>query len=222
MRILVVDDEVKLATAIKRALEINHYAVDMVHTGSDALDMALGEEYDCILLDLMLPGIDGLTVCKKIREDGKSTPILMLTAKGQIADKVTGLDIGADDYLVKPFSFEELFARVRALVRRPKTQAQSALTIRNLSLDPVSYTVTRGGKPISLSSKEFSILEYLLRNKNTVVSRDQLINHVWDYDADVLPNVVEVHIKHLRDKIDAPFKTALIQTIRGKGYSIWE
>ncbi len=222
MRILVVDDEVKLATAIKRALEINHYAVDMVHTGSDALDMALGEEYDCILLDLMLPGIDGLTVCKKIREDGKSTPILMLTAKGQIADKVTGLDIGADDYLVKPFSFEELFARVRALVRRPKTQAQSALTIRNLSLDPVSYTVTRGGKPISLSSKEFSILEYLFRNKNTVVSRDQLINHVWDYDADVLPNVVEVHIKHLRDKIDAPFKTALIQTIRGKGYSIWE
>jgi len=222
MRILVVDDEVKLATAIKRALEINHYAVDMVHTGSDALDMALGEEYDCILLDLMLPGIDGLTVCKKIREDGKSTPILMLTAKGQIADKVTGLDIGADDYLVKPFSFEELFARVRALVRRPKTQAQSALTIRNLSLDPVSYTVTRGGKPIALSSKEFSILEYLLRNKNTVVTRDQLINHVWDYDADVLPNVVEVHIKHLRDKIDAPFKTALIQTIRGKGYSIRE
>ncbi len=222
MRILVVDDEVKLANAIKRALEINHYAVDMVHTGTDALDMALGEEYDCILLDLMLPGLDGLTVCKKIREEGKSTPILMLTAKGQVADKVTGLDIGADDYLVKPFSFEELFARVRALVRRPKTQAQSALTIKDLSLDPVSYTVTRGGKPISLSSKEFSILEYLLRNKNTVVTRDQLINHVWDYDADVLPNVVEVHIKHLRDKIDAPFKTALIQTIRGKGYSIRE
>lgn len=222
MRILVVDDEVKLATAIKRALEINHYAVDMVHTGSDALDMALGEEYDCILLDLMLPGMDGLAVCKKIRREGKTTPILMLTAKGQVTDKVTGLDIGADDYLVKPFSFEELFARVRALVRRPKTQAQSALTVKDLSLDPVSYTVTRRGKPITLSSKEFSILEYLLRNKNTVVSRDQLINHVWDYDADVLPNVVEVHIKHLRDKIDAPFKTALIQTIRGKGYSIRE
>lgn len=222
MRILVVDDEVKLATAIKRALEINRYAVDMVHTGPDALDMALGEDYDCILLDIMLPGMDGLTVCKKIREEGNTTPILMLTAKGQVTDKVLGLDIGADDYLVKPFSFEELFARIRALVRRPKTQATALVMAGDLSLDPISYTVTRAGKKISLSSKEFSILEYLLRNKNSVVSRDQLITHVWDYDADVLPNVVEVHIKHLRDKIDTKGKKTRITTIRGKGYSISE
>lgn len=222
MRILVVDDEVKLATAIKRALVINHYAVDMVHTGTDAYDMAIGEEYDCIILDVMLPGMDGLEVCKKIREEGKTTPILMLTAKGQVTDKVLGLDIGADDYLVKPFSFEELFARVRALVRRPKTQATNILTAGDLSLDPISYTVTRAGKKISLSSKEFSILEYLLRNKNSVVSRDELISHVWDYDADVLPNVVEVHINHLRSKIDLQGKKELIQTVRGKGYSISE
>jgi DNA-binding response OmpR family regulator len=220
MRILVIEDEIKLANAIKRALEIKKYAVDVCTDGISGFDMAVGEDFDLILLDVMLPGMDGMTVCKKMREEGKTTPILMLTAKGQINDKVTGLDIGADDYMVKPFSFEELFARIRALIRRPKHVTQTVLKIKDITLNSTSYTVKRNTTPIQLSTKEFAILEYLMRFKNTVVSRDQLVNHVWNYDADVLPNVVEVHIKHLRDKIDAPFLEKVIQTIRGRGYMI--
>jgi len=222
MRILVVEDEIKLANAIKRALELKKYAVDAVNDGESGLDLAIGEDFDMIILDLMLPKMDGIEVCKKIREEGKTTPILMLTAKGQISDKVIGLDVGADDYMRKPFSFEELFARIRAMVRRPQNINQTVMKIKDLELDTRKYKVLRDGKTINLSSKEYAILEYLMRYKNTVITRDQLISHVWDYDADVLPNVVEVHIKHLRDKVDQHFTDKLVRTVRGKGYIIEE
>ena len=220
MRILVVEDEVKLANAIKRALETQKYAVDVVHNGSDGFDLAIGEEFDLIILDIMLPGLGGIDVCKKLREEGNHTPVLMLTAKGQVKDKVTGLDIGADDYVVKPFSFEELFARVRALIRRPKKAQSPVLKAKDLEVDPNAFKVKRGGKKISLSTKEFSLLEYLIRNKNIVVSREQIIAHVWNYEADILPTTVEVHMKHLRDKIDTPFATQIIRTVHGRGYII--
>ncbi len=222
MRILIVEDEVKLANAIKRALELQKYAVDVAHDGITGFDLAIGEEFDLIILDIMLPQMSGIEICKKIRQEGLHIPILMLTAKGQIKDKVTALDIGADDYMVKPFAFEELFARVRALIRRPTKMSMSVLKVKDLTLDTLKFKVKRGDKQIILSTKEFSILEYLLRHKNMVISKEQLISHVWNYDADVLPNVVEVHIKHLRDKIDVPFSPQLIKTIRGKGYMIEE
>jgi DNA-binding response OmpR family regulator len=222
MRILVVEDEVKLAHAVRRALELQKYAVDVAYDGESGLDLAIGEKFDLIILDLMLPKIAGLEICKKIRLEGIHTPVLILTAKGQITDKVTGLDIGADDYMVKPFSFEELFARIRALVRRSAKTDHPVLKAVDLTLDPVAFKVKRDGKSIELSTKEFSILEYLLRHKNTVVTRDQIINHVWNYDADILPSTVEVHIKHLRDKVDEPFPDKLIRTIRGFGYEISE
>ena len=222
MRLLLIEDEIKLANATKRALELQKYAVDIAHTGTDGYDLAMGEEYDLIILDIMLPEIDGIEVCKKLRTNSNHTPILMLTAKGQIPDKVLGLDVGADDYIVKPFSLEELFARVRALIRRPKTAGNPVLQIKDIILDPGSFSVKRNGKHIQLSTKEFSLLEYLMRNKNTVLTREQIVAHVWDYDADVLPSTVEVHMKHLRDKIDAPFNTPIIRTIRGRGYTIQE
>jgi len=222
MRILLVEDEVKLAHAIKRALELQKYAVDVVHNGKEGLDFAIGESFSLIILDVMLPEIDGIEICKRIRAAGIHTPVMMLTAKGQIIDKVTGLDVGADDYMVKPFSFEELFARIRALVRRPAQTNEPILQIKNLTLDPRTFVVKRADKEIELSAKEFSLLEYLLRNKNTVLTKDQIIAHLWDYDSDVLPSTIEVHIKHLRDKIDQIGDTSLIHTIRGRGYTIKE
>ncbi len=222
MRILLVEDEIKLAHAIKRALELQKYAVDVANNGKDGLDFAIGEEFNLIILDIMLPEIDGIEICKRIREAGIHTPVMMLTAKGQISDKVTGLDVGADDYLVKPFSFEELFARIRALVRRPAQTNDPVLSKGDLTLDPKTFAVKRGGKLIELSAKEFSLLEYLLRNKNTVLNKDQIISHVWNYDSDVLPSTIEVHVKHLRDKIDIKGEESLIHTIRGRGYTIRE
>jgi DNA-binding response OmpR family regulator len=220
MRILIIEDEVKLAGAMKRALELQKYAVDVAYDGNVGFDLAIGEEFDLIISDIMLPGMDGIEICRKIREEGKHTPILMLTAKGQITDKVTGLDVGADDYMVKPFSFEEFFARVRALIRRPQTTNKTVIKIKDVSLDTASYKVVRNGKTVHLSTKEFAILEYLMRYKNMVISREQLVSHVWDYDADVIPSVVEVHIKHLRDKIEANSSVPFIRTVRGKGYTI--
>lgn len=222
MRILLIEDEMKLAHAMKRALELQKYAVDVVNNGKDGLDFAIGEEFSLIILDVMLPGIDGIEICRKIRTEGIHTPVLMLTARGQIADKVTGLDVGADDYMVKPFSFEELFARIRALVRRPVQSNDPVLNIKGLTLDPKTFTVKRDDQLIDLSAKEFSLLEYLLRNKNAVLNKDQIIAHVWNYDSDVLPSTIEVHIKHLRDKIDVKGKDSLIHTIRGRGYTIRE
>lgn len=222
MRILLVEDEVKLAHAMKRALELQKYAVDVANNGKDGLDFAIGEEFSLIILDVMLPEIDGIEICKRIRSAGIHTPVMMLTAKGQIADKVTGLDVGADDYVVKPFSFEELFARVRALVRRPAQSNDPVLNIKDLTLDPKTFTVKRGDKMVELSAKEFSLLEYLLRNKNAVLNKDQIIAHVWNYDSDVLPSTIEVHVKHLRDKIDVSGQNSIIHTIRGRGYTIRE
>ncbi|MBA3723608.1 MAG: response regulator transcription factor [Candidatus Levybacteria bacterium] len=222
MRILIVEDEVKIANAMKRALELQKYAVDVAYDGHVGSDLAIGEKFDLIILDLMLPGIDGVTLCKKIRDEGIHTPVLMLTARGQIADKVIGLDVGADDYMVKPFSFEELFARIRALVRRPVTVQEPVLKIRDLTLDPTAFKVKRDGKTMNLSTKEYALLEYLMRNKNIVLTREQIVSHVWNYDADILPSTVEVHMKHLRDKIDTPFPQQLIRTVRGRGYTIGE
>jgi len=222
MRILIVEDEMKLAHAMKRALELQKYAVDVVNNGKDGLDFAIGEELNLIILDIMLPEMDGIEICRRIRAAGIHTPVLMLTARGQISDKVTGLDVGADDYMVKPFSFEELFARIRALVRRPAHTNDPVLSVKDLTLDPKTFSVKRAEKMIELSAKEFSLLEYLLRNKNSVMTKDQIIAHVWNYDSDILPSTIEVHVKHLRDKIDMTGQDSLIYTIRGRGYTIRE
>lgn len=221
MRILLIEDEHKLATAIKRALELQKYAVDAVFDGEEGFDLAVGEEnYDLVISDIMLPGMDGIALCKRIRAEGIHTPILLLTAKGQVEDKVQGLDGGADDFMVKPFSFDELFARVRALVRRPKGERDPVLRVADLTLDPISFKVQRAGRDIHLSSREFSLLEYLMRNPDKVVSKTNIISHVWNYEADILPGTVEVHMKHLRDKVDAPFNRKLIHTVRGFGYEM--
>ena len=224
MRILVVEDEHKIANSIKKGMELEGFAVDTTYDGTEGYDMTSTEEYDVIILDLMLPGMDGVTLCKKLREEKKHTPILMLTAKGQIQDKVLGLNSGADDYLVKPFAFEELLARVRALTRRPKNGGNIILKTKDLILNTVTYEVKRSGEKISLSRKEFSLLEYLMRNPDKIISKDQIIGHVWDYDADILPNTVEVYIGYLRKKIDLAFpnSTPLIHTVRGFGYKIGE
>lgn len=221
MKILVVEDERKIANSIKKGLEHERYTVDVAYDGQEGLDFAIAEEYDLIILDRLLPSIDGVAICQKVREQGVHTPILMLTAKGQIEDRVTGLDAGADDYLVKPFAFAELFARVRALIRRPKQSISQKLHIADLTLDTNTYQVQRNGRDIRLSSKEFALLAYLMRHQNAIVTKEQIMNHVWSYDADVLPNSVEVYIKHLRDKIDQPFSgPPLIHTVRGFGYKI--
>lgn len=222
MRILIIEDEHKIANSIKKGLEQEKFAVDVAYEGDNGYDLASTEDYDLIILDRLLPNMDGLEICKQLRQQHIHTPILMLTAKGQIADRVEGLNAGADDYLVKPFAFIELLARVRALNRRPKKSEGSTLTLDNLSLDTLAFEVKRDNKPIQLSSKEFALLEYLLRHKNQVVTKDQIISHVWNYDSNVLPNTVEVYIGYLRNKIDKPFNNnpSLIHTIRGFGYKI--
>ena len=224
MRILVVEDEHRIANTIKKGLEQERYAVDVTYDGTSGFDLASSEEYDVIILDLMLPGMDGMTLCRQLREENIHTPVLILTAKGQIQDKVEGLDSGADDYLTKPFSFEELLARVRSLLRRPKNANSTVLVTEDLKLDPKLYIVNRNEKQIRLSSKEFSLLEYLMRNTGNILTKEQIINHVWDYDANILPNTVEVYVRNLRNKIDRPFKDKkpLIQTVRGFGYKIGE
>jgi DNA-binding response OmpR family regulator len=221
MRILIIEDEEKIANSLKSGLMQESYAVDVCFDGNEGYDMASYEEYDLIILDVMLPGLDGFEICKKLREEKNHTPILMLTARSEIDDKVKGLDTGADDYLSKPFAFDELLARIRALIRRPKKTIGTSLVVNDLVLNTATSEVKRGGKLISLSSKEFALLEYLMRHKGTIVKKDQIINHVWDYDSDVLPNSVEVYITHLRGKIDKPFKEkTLISTVRGFGYKI--
>jgi len=222
MRILVVEDEHQIANSIKKGLEQEGFAVDVEYEGVGGYDLAATEDYDAIVLDLLLPGMDGMEICKKLRADKIHTPILILTAKGQLEDKVEGLNAGADDYLVKPFAFEELLARIRALIRRPKTTNGAVLTVADLTLNPLNYEVRRGDKEIRLSNKEFSLLEYLMRHPKQISTKDQIIGHVWNYDADILPNTVEVYIGYLRNKIDRPFskKPALIHTVRGFGYKI--
>lgn len=222
MRILVVEDEHKIANAIKQGLEQEAYAVDLAYDADEGLSSALTAEHDLIVLDRMLPGlIEGIDICKEVRANGIHTPILMLTAKDQIADRVSGLNSGADDYMVKPFSFEELVARIRALLRRPQDNVGTVLKLDDLTMDTVKFSVKRGGQAIGLSSKEYALLEYLMRNQNHVLSKSKIIGHVWDFDADILPNTVEVYIGYLRNKIDKPFKgPRLIHTVRGFGYKI--
>lgn len=222
MRVLVVEDEHKIGSSLKKGLEQESYAVDLAYEGDKGYDLASTEDYDLIILDILLPGMDGIQICTKLREQNIHTPILMLTAKGQVSDKVEGLNSGADDYLTKPFAFEELLARARALIRRPKESLGTKLNFNGLTLNILTYEVKREGKQISLSSKEFALLEYLLRHKNQILTKEQIIGHVWDYDADVLPNTVEVYIGYLRNKVDKPFpdKKPLIKTIRGFGYKI--
>lgn len=221
MRILVVEDERRIALAIKEGLEQESYAVDVSFDGLDGYNSALSEPYDAIVLDVMLPEMDGFSVAKKLRERGVQTPILMLTAKNQNGDVVTGLQSGADDYLAKPFSFDVLVARIQALLRRPKQTVTDVLNAQGLSLNTTTHEVTRNGKHIDLSTKEYAILEYLLRNKGTVLSKQTIMSHVWDFDADILPNTVEVFIAYLRAKVDKPFdEPPIIQTVRGFGYKI--
>ncbi len=224
MRILVIEDEHKVANSTKQGLEQEGFAADVAYTGTDGYDLAITEDYDLILLDLMLPKLSGTEICENLRNEGIRTPILMLTAKDDLDDKIAGLNIGADDYLTKPFSFLELLARIKALLRRPNTLLPNNLSCSNLSLNTQEYKVFRDDKEIKLSKKEFSLLEYLVRNKNKILTKEKIIEHVWSFDSDVLPNTVEVYIGYLRNKIDKPFKskTPLIKTFRGFGYKLEE
>lgn len=219
MRILIVEDEHKIANALKQGLEQEHYAVDIEYDGDSGLGSALSETYDVMIIDRMLPGsMQGLDICRQVRQANIHTPILLLTAKDQIKDRVEGLNSGADDYMVKPFSFEELLARIRALMRRPAEAQSNMISVGDLSLDTVSYEVERASKSVELSAKEFALLEYMMRNAGRVLSKDNIISHVWDFDADVLPNTVEVYMGYLRAKVDKPFSRPLIHTQRGFGY----
>jgi len=221
MRILVVEDEHKIANAIKQGLEQERYAVDVEYDGDAGLGAALNEAYDVMIIDRMLPGsVEGLEICRQLRQAKNHTPVLMLTAKDQIKDRVEGLNSGADDYLIKPFSFEELLARVRALMRRPAAAQTNVIRVGDLKLDTISYDVERAGKKIDLSAKEFALLEYMMRNAGRVLSKDNIISHVWDFDSDILPNTVEVYMGYLRSKIDKPFSRPLLHTNRGFGYTI--
>ena len=224
MRLLIIEDDHKIANAIKKGLDQESFACDVSYDGRDGLASALVINYDLIILDRMLPETDGIKICQAIRKKGMNVPIIILTAKDKIEDRVDGLNAGADDYLVKPFAFQELLARVRALLRRPTKLENNILTVSDLTLNTLTFEVTRGNSKISLSSKEFSLLEYLMRNPNRILTKDNIIAHVWDYDADILPNTVEVYVGYIRNKIDKPFKSkpALIQTVRGFGYKIGE
>jgi DNA-binding response OmpR family regulator len=221
MRVLLVEDERKISAYVKRGLEEQGYAVDAAYTGLEALDWAKTIEFDLIILDILLPEMDGLKVCREIRKHGSRVPILMLTARDAIDDRVAGLDAGADDYLVKPFAIKELQARLRALARRSsEAPRETLLQLADLSLDTLTQRVRRGGKGITLASKEFAVLECLMREPERVLSRTQIAEHVWNYDVFNQSNVVDVYIRNLRRKIDDPFERKLIHTIRGSGYRI--
>lgn len=220
MRILVVEDEKKVASFIKKGLEEDYYSVDVALDGKEGSRLALSEEYDLIILDIMLPFIDGISILKNIRNEKNPTPVLMLTAKDNVEDKVLGLDAGADDYLSKPFAFDELLARVRALLRRNSTEKKAILAAGDLELDTQTHKAFRGGTEIQLTPREYAILEYLLRNKNRVISRTLLSEHVYDYHFDSDTNVIDVYINKLRNKIDKGFYNPILQTVRGVGYII--
>lgn len=221
MRILVVEDERRIAQAIKEGLEQESYAVDVAFDGLEGYSTAVNDGYDVILLDVMLPEMNGYEIVRKLRDEGNHTPVLMLTAKDQNKDIVQGLDSGADDYLQKPFSFEVLLARIRALLRRPQEVIHHIIKIEDLTVDLTHREVKRNGNLIKLSSKEYAVLEYLVRNNGKVLSKNNIMTHVWDFDADILPNNVEVFVAYLRNKIDRPFKgPKLIHTVRGFGYRV--
>ena len=218
MRILVIEDEVKIAQFIKRGLKEEGYAVDVANDGEQGHFMLSSNEYDAIILDLMLPKIDGLTLCRTLRKDGCQTPIIMLTAKDTVKDKVKGLDSGADDYLTKPFAFEELLARVRVLLRKKDSRVQTQLKVDDLNLDLLTHKVTRGDREIDLTVNEYALLEYMMRNAGNIVTRTMISEHVWDINFDTFTNVIDVYINYLRNKIDSSFPDKMIHTVRGKGY----
>ncbi len=222
MRILIAEDDKKVAGFLKKGLKEENYAIDLCYDGNEAVFRARTNEYDLIILDIMLPVKNGFAVCQEIRETGNLTPILMLTARDHLEDKVKGLQVGADDYLTKPFAFEELLARIQALLRRTQQYKTQNLKVGDLEMDPVSRKVTREDKIISLTGKEYALLEYLLRNKGRVVTQTMIIDHIWDMDYEGLSNVVNVYINHLREKIDKDFSQKYIHTVRGSGYKIDE
>jgi heavy metal response regulator len=222
MHILIVEDEKKVASFIQRGLQAEHYSVDVAFDGDTGLTQLFDGEYDLAIFDVMLPKRDGLAMVQEVRKRGMHLPILLLTARDTLADKVAGLDQGADDYLTKPFAFEELLARVRALLRRGASTQPALLVLADLSLDPVSRQVTRAGKKVDLTAKEFALLEFFLRNPGRVLSRALIAQHVWGVDFDTFTNVIDVYVKYLRKKIDAEFEPKLIHTIRGAGYVLRE
>ncbi|NOY44412.1 heavy metal response regulator transcription factor [Deferrisoma camini] len=222
MRILVVEDEEKVASFIRKGLEEERYAVDVALDGEEGLELAELNPYDLIVLDLMLPGLDGFRFIQRLRAQGVHTPILVLTARDSVGDKVKGLDLGADDYLTKPFAFAELLARIRALLRRGAPQAPPVLQVADLTLDPAARRVTRAGKPIELTAKEFALLEYFMRHAGRVLTRTMILEHVWDQSFDSYTNVVDVYVNYLRKKVDQGFEPRLIHTVRGVGYVLRE
>jgi two-component system OmpR family response regulator len=222
MRLLVVEDAEKLALSLERGLEAEGYAVDVVFDGETARRriVARDEAYDLVVLDVMLPVMDGFTVCREVRARGVTVPILLLTARDTTGDKVTGLDSGADDYLVKPFAFEELLARIRTLLRRPAQTLPAQLRVGDVALDPAARRVWRGGEEIELTTREFALLELLMRHAGQVLSRDTILEHVWDESFDSFSNVVDVHVRNLRRKLDREGEPSLIETVRGIGYTV--
>jgi heavy metal response regulator len=220
MRILVVEDEQKLREVVRRGLEEQGYAVDVARDGQEGFYLAEVEPYDLVVLDVMLPQLDGFDLCRRLRAGGRNMPVLMLTARDAVDDRVAGLDSGADDYLVKPFAFRELLARVRALLRRDAQSRDPVLRVGDLELDPVSHEVRRAGRPIDLTTREYAILEYFLRNPNRVLSRTQIAEHVWDYDFVAMSNVIDVYVGYLRRKLDDDREPRLLRTIRGAGYQL--
>lgn len=222
MRILIVEDEKSLRTLLERRFTGEKYTVDACGDGREALSYIETGTYDCIIMDIMLPGMDGLSVLREMRDRRHRTPVLLLTARDSIVDRVKGLDIGADDYLTKPFSYDELSARVRAMLRRGGEEKTTTLSLADLSMDTLTRTVTRGGKEIELTSKEFAFLEYFLRHPGQVFTREQIISHIWNFDFDNDSNIVDVYVRYLRRKIDDDSATPLIHTIRGTGYTLRE
>jgi two-component system, OmpR family, response regulator len=220
MRILIVEDELKMASLLRRGLLEEGHAVDVARTGHEALVNARAVDYDAVVLDLMLPGLDGIEVCRRLRQDGVWAPVLMLTARDAVEDRVAGLDAGADDYLPKPFAFAELLARLRALVRRGGPERPAVLEVGDLRLDPATRQAWRGETEIRLSGKEFALLETFMRRPGQVLSRYQLVEHAWDYAYEHRSNVVDVYIRYLRDKVDRPFGRESLETVRGVGYRL--
>ena len=220
VRVLLVEDQTKLARAVQRGLQQEGYAVDVAATGDDGLHLATEVDYDAVVLDVMLPGLDGFEVCRRMRVQGRWAPVLMLTARDGVADRVTGLDVGADDYLVKPFALRELLARLRALVRRGAGERPAVLTVGGLRLDPAAHTVSRDARPVELSAREFALLEFFMRHPGEVVTRTQVLEHVWDFNYEGLSNVVDVYVGYLRRKLEQPFGRPLLRTVRGVGYAL--
>ena len=220
MRVLLVEDEIKMARAVRRGLEQEGYGVDVFGDGEEALFQATEQDYDAIVLDVMLPGRDGFELCRTLREQGRWAPVLMLTARDAVDDRIRGLDVGADDYLVKPFAFGELLARLRALIRRGPQERPTVLQVDDVTLDPAAHRVIRSEREVELSSREFALLEYLMRHPGEVVTRRRILEHVWDYNYDGLSNVVDVYVGYLRKKLERPFGRPFIRTIRGVGYAV--